>query len=109
VNQDLDAELGALFVAYRNACPDPDAGAAFMPGMWAKIEARQQSSTLFGRLAKTLVTVALAASVLLGTLAFTFGTSNSHEPGTYLEALAAEHVAGLDSLSLERIADMEQQ
>ena len=57
-----DARLNELFLAYREALPDPEAGANFMPQMWAKIEARENSSNWFGRLAKTLVTAALAAS-----------------------------------------------
>ena len=54
------------FHAYRDACPDPEASVNFMPDMWAKIEAREASSTIFSRMAKTLVTAALGASVVMG-------------------------------------------
>ncbi len=37
-------KLDALWVEYRNACPDPEAGAGFMPGLWQRIEARRSSN-----------------------------------------------------------------
>jgi hypothetical protein len=39
-----------------------------MPELWAKIEARQASTTIFNRMAKALVTAALGASVVMGLL-----------------------------------------
>jgi hypothetical protein len=103
-----DAALTELFRAYRDACPEPAAGADFMPGLWAKIELRESSTNLFGRMAKALVTAALAASVILGILMSTAGQSNSNYSGTYLEALTADHVSTLEPLNLERISEMEQ-
>ncbi len=113
-DNELDAKLGALFVAYRDACPDPSPSVNFMPGMWARIDAREKSSTLFSRMAKALVTAAVAASVILGTLAANSVPSGGaqtgiREPGTYLEALAAEHISSLEPFSLEGIAELEQQ
>ncbi len=105
---ELDARLSELFVAYRAACPEPAASVNFMPEMWAKIEARK-SSSMFGRLAKALVTAAIAASMILGTLAATAGNQVKGEPGNYLEVLAAEHASALEPLSLERVSLMEQQ
>ena len=61
-----DYRLDKLFLAYRQACPDTDGSAGFMPGVWAGIEAREISSNWFGRVAKALVTAAVAASVILG-------------------------------------------
>jgi len=107
--EELNAELDALLLAYRQACPEPEASADFMPGVWAKIENRESSSFLFSRLARALVTAALAASVILGTMAANTTSSVSRESGSYLEALAAEHTSSLDPLSLERIAELEQQ
>lgn len=40
-NQNNDSKLDALFAQYRDAMPDQDAGASFMPGLWQKIEARR--------------------------------------------------------------------
>ena len=65
-NSSEDARLDAMFRAYRAACPDPEVSANFTPNMWARIEARENSTNWFGSVAKALVTVALAASVILG-------------------------------------------
>jgi len=68
-NSHEDHQLDELFRAYRGVCPDPDPSVNFMPAMWAKIEAREASSTVFSRMAKALVTAALGASVVMGLLA----------------------------------------
>ena len=102
-------QLDRLFRAYREACPDPEAGANFMPQLWAKIDAREKSTNLFGRMAKTLVTAALAASVILGLLMSTVSQSSSTYNGTYLDALMADHASGLEPLNLDRISELEQQ
>lgn len=104
-----DAALNQLLVRYREALPDRDPGPEFMPGMWARIEARESSSTWFGRMAKGLVTAALAASAILGLLVFTGTRTESAVAGTYLEAHIADHVSSLEPMNLERIAELEQQ
>src|SRR5258708_16650925 len=83
-----DTRLDALFAAYRDACPDPEASANFMPQLWQKIEAREQTSTVFGRLARNLVTAALALSGILG-LAVSLSHSRTTAVPTesYAEAL----------------------
>ncbi|HVW08271.1 MAG TPA: hypothetical protein VHC90_06795 [Bryobacteraceae bacterium] len=106
----LDAHLDGLFRAYRQACPDPEPSVNFMPEMWAKIEAREASTTIFNRMAKALVTAALGASVVLGLLS----ASNTPPPvsandGTFLQALTNEHVRDLEPLQIERISELEQQ
>jgi L-amino acid N-acyltransferase YncA len=103
------ADLDRLLRAYRQACPDPEAGANFMPQLWAKIEARENSTNWFSRMARTLVTAALAASVILGLMMF--GTSQSGQgfDGTYIDALMADHASGLEALNLDRISELEQQ
>lgn len=39
--KDNDSKLDALLAQYRDAIPDQDAGANFMPDLWKKIEARR--------------------------------------------------------------------
>jgi hypothetical protein len=102
-------KLDQLFQAYRNACPDPEAGANFMPELWSRIEARERSTNLFGRMAKALVTAALAASVILGMMMSTASQTSSNYNGTYLDALMADHASGLEPLNLDRISEMELQ
>src|SRR5882757_7807415 len=94
------AVLDRLLHAYREACPDPEPGVNFMPQLWAKIEARENSTNLFGRMAKALVTAALAASVILGLLLSSANQSSSNYNGTYLDALMADHASGLEALNL---------
>jgi len=108
--EDRSAEFDAWLLAYREACPEPEPGVNFMPELWAKIEARQVSTTLFGRMAKALVTAALAATAILGFMVAT----TSHQPdaafnGTYIEALSVDHASSLEPLNLDRISELEQQ
>ena len=86
-----EERLDTLFQAYRNACPDPDPSPNFMPQLWQKIEARDRVSTVFGRLARNLVTAALALSVLLG-LAVSLSSHVAPLPSqSYVEVLAEDH------------------
>ena len=86
-----EARLDALFTAYREACPDREPGADFMPQLWQKIEARDRFSTVFGRVARNLVTAALALSVLLG-LAVSLSSRVTPLPSeSYVEVLAEDH------------------
>jgi hypothetical protein len=106
---EFDARLDDLFHAYRDACPDPDPSVNFMPEMWAKIEARQASSTVFNRLAKALVTAALGASVIMALLSSSYSQPvGSVYEGNYVQALAADHVSDLEPLQVERISELEQ-
>ena len=86
-----EARLDALFMAYREACPDRDPGAEFMPQLWQKIEARDRFSTVFGRVARNLVTAAVALSVLLG-LAVSLSSRVAPLPSeSYVEVLAEDN------------------
>ena len=107
---DAESRLDQLFRTYRDACPEPEASVNFMPEIWAKIEARQVSTNLFDRMAKALVTVALAATVVLGLVASVKQANSAAKfNGTYMEALTADHISSLEPLSLERISELEQQ
>ena len=46
-----DERLDALFQAYRDACPDPEASANFMPTLWSRIDSRQTFLFSFRRMA----------------------------------------------------------
>jgi len=87
-----DGRLDALFQAYREACPDLEPGADFMPRLWQKIEARQGVPAVFGRLARNLATAALALSTLLGLAVTISGSRVAQLPAeSYVEVLAEEH------------------
>ena len=101
-----ESRLNELFVVYREACVAPEADPGFMPALWARIESRERSNNIFGRMAKTLVTAALAASVVLGLIGV-FQDANTPLNGTYIEAVAADQVATLEPFHLERISEIE--
>jgi len=91
-NRGDEAELDALFRAYRNACPDPDVSANFMPDLWRRIEERQRSVFFMGRWARALVTAAAVLS--LGMAAYLYiphGRTSIFSMESYVEALAAGH------------------
>ncbi len=87
-----ETRLDVLFQAYRAACPDPEPSANFMPLLWQRIEARQSVSVVFSRLARNLMTAALALSILLGLVVSFSGSRVGQLPSeSYVEVLADEH------------------
>jgi len=82
-----EQRLDALFRAYRDACPTPEASANFMPNLWSRIEARKTYTFSFRRMANAFVTAALALSLGLGVY-MSIPRSNAYSPQSYIEALA---------------------
>lgn len=88
-----DERLDALFAEYREAVPDPEAGADFMPRLWQKIEARRlENLRIFRRLAQVCVAATVALTLLLSTVLMPSpDSSETFYSGTYVEILAADH------------------
>lgn len=87
-----EERLNVLFEAYREACPDSEPGANFMPHLWQRIEARERVSNAFGRLARNLVTAALALSILMAfAVSITRSRTAALPSETYVEVLAEDH------------------
>jgi hypothetical protein len=89
---DENKALDAMFRAYRDVCPDPEASANFMPELWRRIEDRQKSVFFMGRWARALVTAAAVLS--LGMAAYLYiphGRNSLFSVESYVEALAAGH------------------
>ena len=87
--------------------PIPKQARTFMPAMWARIEAREVSTNWFGRVAKALVTAALAASVILGMMISSTNQSSAFFNATFVDALRADHASTLEPLHLDRISQLE--
>ena len=81
-----DERFQALCAAYREACPDPEAGPAFMPTLWQKIDASRSFTYSWRRMARAIITAAAAAALLMGVILTQRETNPSP---TYLELLAA--------------------
>lgn len=73
----LPGELQALFASYRAELPDPEPGASFMPGVWARIEPQRSMTYSFRRIAKALVTAAVGACLLMSALMTTINHGQS--------------------------------
>ena len=82
-----DDRLSGVFAAYREACPDPEGGADFMPRLWEKIEARRRFAYSLKRMAQGLITAAAVASLAMGI--YLAQPARTPSP-SYLDLLAAE-------------------
>jgi len=90
-NEDqLNRDLDALFAAYREACPTPDASPDFMPQLWRKIDAGRTATFTFGRWTGAFVTAAAAICVLLGLLQVYLPSQPTFYTQTYIEAVQQE-------------------
>lgn len=78
-----------LFAAYRDALPDPEPSPEFMPRLWEKIEARQNQTLGFRRMARALITAAAAASLLMAAWMVNHPTVSPFYTNSYVEVLAA--------------------
>jgi hypothetical protein len=83
-----DERLDALFRAYRDACPTPEASANFMPALWGRIEAKQRLTFSFRHMANGFVTAAVALTIALGVYMYVPHASATTSGETYIEALA---------------------
>ncbi|HYW45142.1 MAG TPA: hypothetical protein VE959_19930 [Bryobacteraceae bacterium] len=83
-----EERLDALFRAYRDACPDPEPSANFMPNVWARIESRQNFTFSFRRMANALVTAAVALSIALSVYMAIPHSNPNYYSQSYIEALA---------------------
>jgi hypothetical protein len=86
-------ELDTLFAKYKEAVPDTEAGANFMPGLWRKIEARQSFTLRVRKLTQVFVGAAAAACLLVAMIEVVPGSSRPELHGTYVDVLAAAHPA----------------
>lgn len=88
MSDQLDPRIARLFDEYRAALPDTEGSTAFLPGLWRRIDARQNYATGFRRMAQMIVTAAAAASLLMGAWIVNQHRSIYYD-SSYVELLAA--------------------
>ncbi len=59
-------DLKLAFRAYGESHPDPEPSVNFTPMLWEKIEARRSSLVVMRRFTQALVSMAMAAALVLG-------------------------------------------
>jgi hypothetical protein len=91
-----DRQLNQLFERYREACPDVEPSANFMPAIWNRIEKRGSFPLVFERLTRIFVAGAAAACLLLTVLTALPAKRpavTATAPATYADALYADSSA----------------
>lgn len=83
-----DQQLDELFGQYRAACPDVEPGANFMPGVWARIDARRKSEQGILRWANSFAMAAALLVMVLGVLMYR--NPNPLPQRAYIEKLTDE-------------------
>ncbi len=84
-------ELDTLFAEYKVALPDREASANFMPNLWRRIEARQNTLFRVKRLSQYFVAAAAAICILFATM---LAVPNSGElSSSYVDVLAQAYPA----------------
>jgi anti-sigma-K factor RskA len=93
VDQVKQGRLDALWLEYRDACPDPEPTANFMPQMWQRIEARRNSavSGLLRRWAEVCLVATLALAALL--VGVVIPRYQAQDYQAYVDVLAADDSA----------------
>ncbi len=76
MNRD-EQQLSRLFAAYRDACPPPELGTNFMPGLWRRIDAKRGFNRALRRWTRAIVTGVAAASLAMLAYMATPGESSS--------------------------------
>jgi len=99
-----EESLAELFRVYREACPDPEPSADFMPGLWAKVEARRRSARSLWRWTEAFVASAMA--LLLAMAVYSLRQADAGLHGfSYVEA--AENDESFEAFAYEEIAHLE--
>jgi negative regulator of sigma E activity len=83
-------KLDALWGEYREACPDPEPSAQFMPNLWQRIEARRTTS-VFRRLTQVCVAATAALTIIMGVVLIPQLQKAPVYTSNYVDVLAAEH------------------
>jgi len=83
-----DQQLDNMFREYRAACPEVDASANFMPGVWARIEARRTTEKWLLRWVHSFASATVLVVLLLGIALYRY--PNPLPQRAYIEKLTDE-------------------
>jgi hypothetical protein len=100
MNGDKD-KLDALFAQYREACPDREASAGFMPHLWEQIEARRSavSSSWFRLWAQVWLVATVAVAIVIGGILIPRFENPPAYQASYVDVLTAADSAN-DAVAL---------
>jgi hypothetical protein len=84
LEQDRENRLDRLFAEYRDACPELDGGAEFMPGVWRRIESRRGRLLTWATMSRRVLAASVALCLLFGVAQVTM---QSPLAGTYVQVL----------------------
>jgi hypothetical protein len=88
----MDDKLDSLWAEYRDACPDPEPTAEFMPGLWRRIETRRKATVSIRRLAQVCVMASAALALVMGVVLIPRSQDlATYYSSTYVDTLAADN------------------
>ena len=87
----MDDKLDSLWAEYREACPEAEPSANFMPQLWQRIEAKRGATTslLLRRWAEVWLVATLALAIVMGAILIPRLQSPPEYQASYLDVLAA--------------------
>jgi len=85
-------KLGAMWAEYREALPDSEGSAHFMPNLWRRIEERRLATTsVFRRLSQVFVVATAALTIFMAAVLIPRLQRDQVFSASYVEVLAADH------------------
>jgi hypothetical protein len=85
----MEDKLDSLWAEYRQACPDPEPSANFIPQVWQRIEARRRAtSSLLRHWVEACVMAALTLTLLIGVFLIPRYQRRPVYQSTYADVLA---------------------
>jgi len=107
--RELETRLDECFSAYREACPDPEPSADFMPRLWARIDSRQQqqAAAAWRRWTEAFLSLAAAASLFIVLMQVLPQSTPAYYHSTYLEQLSEDEAT--ERVLLQDVALVETQ
>ena len=88
-------ELTRVLAAYREAVPDPEPGESFMPGLWARIDARRSPVRVLRAFAHAFAVLAAVTVLLIATVLIPRLQTAPVYSASYVDVLENEHAGEL--------------